>query len=92
MNSLLIARYKQLKKSIAELEAEQDEVKAALWPLVESEGGKFVTEDGTATIIAESRRDSFETQKLMALMERPEYEWLRDYHKVSVVKAQLRIT
>ena len=92
MNNPLIARYKQLKRSISELEKEQDELKAELLPQVESVGGKLVSDDGTATIIAESRRDSFDTQKLMALMERPEYEWLKEYHKVSQVKAQLRIT
>ena len=92
MNNPLIARYKTIKKAIDELQKEQDEIKVELLPTVVASGGKLVSDDGSATVIGESERHSFDTQKLMALMERPEYEWLAEYHKVSKVKEQLRIT
>lgn len=92
MDNELITRYKQLKSQIATLTAEQDDLKAELFPLVEASGGKLIADNGKATIISETSRITFDTDRLKALMERPDYEWLKEYAKTSVVKAQLRIT
>ena len=91
--AVLVEKVRGYRERIAALEAKNEAAKSELRKLLVERGENWSDDDGYARLVPESRRISYEAEKLDDLIIRDplHYGWLKDYRKQSVVRANLQV-
>jgi hypothetical protein len=89
----LVACIREERAEIETHEAEVQDAKAQLLPLIEQRGSNWSDEDGYVRLAQEGTRHDYDTDALdeLIISDPLRYGWLKDYRKTSSVPSRLLV-